>query len=126
MSDQVELGRILALLREGKLPEAEAACREILTRSPRSAPAIHLLALIRKDSGDLSGGEQLMRESIESWTRKMPTSSQFRQPAASRGSIAGSRTVVPSGTGARCTASGSAFRPGADAERSAPARRRGG
>jgi Flp pilus assembly protein TadD len=64
MSDQVELTRTLTLLREGRLPEAEAACREILTRSPSSAPAIHLLALIRKDTGDFAGGEQLMRQSI--------------------------------------------------------------
>jgi Flp pilus assembly protein TadD len=65
MNDQAELGRILALLREGKLAEAEAACRAILARQPRSAPPIQLLALIRKDAGDLAASEQLMRQSID-------------------------------------------------------------
>jgi Flp pilus assembly protein TadD len=65
MNDQAELGRILALLREGKLAHAEAACREVLARSPGNAPTIHLLGLVRKDAGDLSGGEQLMRQSID-------------------------------------------------------------
>jgi len=64
MNEQAELGRVVGLLREGKLPQAEAACREILTRTPRNAPALHLLGLIRKDSGDPATGEQLMRESI--------------------------------------------------------------
>ena len=65
MNDQAELGRILALLQGGKLADAEAACRAILTRAPRHAPSIHLLALVRKDTGDLAGSEQLMRQSIE-------------------------------------------------------------
>ncbi len=65
MSDQSELHRVLSLLQEGELAEAEAACRAILTRAPRHAPALHLLALVRKDAGDPAASEQLMRQSIE-------------------------------------------------------------
>ena len=65
MNDQADLARVLTLLREGKLPAAEAACREILARTPFNPPATHLLGLVRKDLGDLAGSEQLMRRSIE-------------------------------------------------------------
>jgi Tfp pilus assembly protein PilF len=52
------------LLRQGRLGEAEHICRQVLQRAPRAAEAVHLLGLIRKDAGDASGGEQLLRQSI--------------------------------------------------------------
>lgn len=65
MADQADLGRAYALLREGRLPEAEAVCRRVLGQAPRSAAATHLLGLIRKDAGDVSAGERLLAHSIE-------------------------------------------------------------
>ena len=65
MAAQAELARASDYLRAGKLPEAEAVCRGIVERLPRHAGATHLLGLIRKDSGDLAGGEQLLTRSID-------------------------------------------------------------
>jgi Flp pilus assembly protein TadD len=62
--DPNELARVTTLLREGRLPAAEAACRELLMKAPGHPAATHLLGLIRKDSGDAAGGERLLRESI--------------------------------------------------------------
>ena len=62
--DPNELAHVTTLLREGKLPAAEAACRALLTKAPGHPAATHLLGLIRKDSGDAAAGERLMRESI--------------------------------------------------------------
>jgi Flp pilus assembly protein TadD len=62
---QDDLVRALALLHERKFPQAEAACREILLREPTHAPALHLLGLVRRDSGDVAGGERLMRQSLQ-------------------------------------------------------------
>lgn len=64
MSGTAELAQVTDLVRQGKLTEAEASCRDILTRSPRHPAATHLLGLIRKDRGDLVDGERLLRESI--------------------------------------------------------------
>ncbi len=61
---QAELQTAYDLLRQRRLPEAEAACLSLLRRSPASPAAVHLLGLIRKTSGDLAEAERLMRESI--------------------------------------------------------------
>jgi Flp pilus assembly protein TadD len=71
---QADLGRAYALLREGKLSEAEALSRHVLERLPRNAAATHLLGLIRKDAGDAAGGERLLAQSIEF----EPRSADFR------------------------------------------------
>ena len=60
-----QLGSIAALLSEGKLSQAESACRSILATSPNHSAAIHLLGLIRARSGDAHTGERLLRRSIE-------------------------------------------------------------
>lgn len=65
MDSHSELARAHALLREGKLPEAEAACCQVLGRLPKNAVATHLLGLIRKDAGDDVDGERLLAQSIE-------------------------------------------------------------
>ncbi|MBM0103522.1 tetratricopeptide repeat protein [Steroidobacter sp. S1-65] len=59
-----ELAQVTNLLRQGKLAEAESSCRNMLTKAPGNAAAIHLLGLIRKDRGDTADGERLLRESI--------------------------------------------------------------
>jgi tetratricopeptide (TPR) repeat protein len=64
MTQEAELARAYDLLRQGRLPEAEALCRTELGKTPRSAQAVHLLGLVRKDAGDVSDGERLLRESI--------------------------------------------------------------
>jgi Flp pilus assembly protein TadD len=56
--------RIAALLKQRKPAQAEAACRLILSETPRDAAAIHFLGLARKDAGDFVEGERLIRESI--------------------------------------------------------------
>jgi Flp pilus assembly protein TadD len=65
MNAQADLVRALTLLHERKFAQAEGACREILLREPTHAPALHLLGLVRRDSGDVAGGERLMRQSIQ-------------------------------------------------------------
>jgi Flp pilus assembly protein TadD len=60
-----QLGRIAALLNEGKLSQAESACRTILASSPNHAAGTNLLGVIRARSGDPQSGERLMRRSIE-------------------------------------------------------------
>lgn len=59
-----ELAQVTHLVRQGKLAEAETACRHLLGKAPRHAAATHLLGLIRKDRGDIADGERLLRESI--------------------------------------------------------------
>lgn len=62
--DASELAHVTTLVRQGNLAGAESACRNLLSKAPRHAAAIHLLGLIRKDLGDTAGGERLLRESI--------------------------------------------------------------
>ncbi|HEX2493564.1 MAG TPA: tetratricopeptide repeat protein [Steroidobacter sp.] len=62
--DAAELARATRLLQAGQIKQAEAACRALLLKTPRAAPAVHLLGLIRKDAGDAREGERLLRESI--------------------------------------------------------------
>lgn len=50
---------------EGRHAEAEALIREILARAPGDTSVIHLLGLIRNESGDATEGERLLRQSIE-------------------------------------------------------------
>lgn len=52
-------------LQQKRLAEAETVCREVLTRAPRDAEALHLFGLIRKQIGDIPGSERLLRQSIE-------------------------------------------------------------
>jgi Flp pilus assembly protein TadD len=59
------LVRITALLNEGKLSQAETACKALLATSATNAAATHLLGLTRARSGDAAEGERLMRRSIE-------------------------------------------------------------
>jgi Flp pilus assembly protein TadD len=63
-SHSAELANVYQLMRHRRLPEAETACRAIIARSPSDGAPVHLLGLIRKESGDLVEGERLLRESI--------------------------------------------------------------
>jgi Flp pilus assembly protein TadD len=60
-----QLAQASALLSEGKLSQAESACRIILATSPNHSAATHLLGLICARRGDSQTGERLMRRSIE-------------------------------------------------------------
>jgi predicted Zn-dependent protease len=60
-----ELTNAFRLLQQGKTADAEFACRDMLSRSPQDAGAMHLFALVRKVAGDITGAERLMRASIE-------------------------------------------------------------
>jgi predicted Zn-dependent protease len=55
---------IASMLQAGRLREAEQACGSLLARSPRLPAALHLLGLIREQSGVAPGGEELLRQSI--------------------------------------------------------------
>lgn len=73
-ANQADLARAYGLLREGKFVQAEALCREILGQAPRSASALHILGLVRKDAGDTADGERLLAQSIE----LEPRNAEFR------------------------------------------------
>jgi tetratricopeptide (TPR) repeat protein len=68
------LQKAYGLLRQGRFPEAEALCRQVLATVPGNSQAMHLLGLVLKDSGDLEGGERLIRQSIE----RDPQRAEFR------------------------------------------------
>lgn len=57
--------RAFEALMRGRLDAAEAACREILSRTPSDADATHILGLVRKESVGLEDGERLLRASIQ-------------------------------------------------------------
>jgi len=48
----------------GRLPEAEALCREILLSEPECAPALHLLGIVTFQTGDLPRAIELVRRAI--------------------------------------------------------------
>lgn len=52
-------------MRRGELSAADAACRAVLAAAPRDPDALHLLGLVRKQSGDLDTAEQLLRLSVQ-------------------------------------------------------------
>lgn len=62
---QVELQKAATLLRQQRLPEAEAVCRRVIEAEPRAVDAINLLSLISKQSGDTVQAEELMRRCLE-------------------------------------------------------------
>ena len=53
------------LLQNGRLAEAERACHALLIHAPQQAAALHLLGLIREQSGDAAAGERLVRQSLQ-------------------------------------------------------------
>lgn len=61
----MQLARIGALLRDGHVREAEAACAEILAAAPDNAAATHFMGLVRSRQGDADAGERLLRRSVE-------------------------------------------------------------
>ena len=65
MQQQSELTRALGLVQKGKFRKAELICRRLLERSPRHAPATHMLGIIRKSAGDDAAAERYMRKSLQ-------------------------------------------------------------
>jgi Flp pilus assembly protein TadD len=64
LNDRDALAAAYHLLREGQLDKAEAVCRDLVSRAPHDAAAVHLLGLIRKQAGDAGQAELLLRKSI--------------------------------------------------------------
>lgn len=56
---------ILELQRQGKLDEAEARYRELLTFNPDDPETLHLLATLRRQKGDPNEAVRLVRRAIE-------------------------------------------------------------
>ncbi len=56
---------IADLMQNGRIAEAERACRALLAQAPQQAAALHLLGLIREQSGDAVAGERLVRQSLQ-------------------------------------------------------------
>ena len=54
---QSRLIAIADLMQNGHLAEAERACRTLLAQFPQQATALHLLGLIREQSGDAAAGD---------------------------------------------------------------------
>ena len=65
MQQQTELARAYNLVQQGEFGQAESICRRLLRRSPRHAPATHMLGIIRKSAGDDAGAERFMRKSLQ-------------------------------------------------------------
>ncbi|MGH8212395.1 MAG: tetratricopeptide repeat protein [Rhodanobacteraceae bacterium] len=59
------LDDIIELHRAGRLPEAEAAYRELLVADPDNAEVLHLLGILRGQRGDRLEGMALVRSAIE-------------------------------------------------------------
>lgn len=64
MSTDPGLARAFALFQQHNFAAAEAVCKSALARRPISVDTMHLLALIRKELGDLDGAEQLLHDCI--------------------------------------------------------------
>ena len=62
---QSRLITIADLMQNGRLAEAERACRELLAQIPQQPAALHLLGLICEQSGDAVAAEQLVRQSLK-------------------------------------------------------------
>jgi Flp pilus assembly protein TadD len=62
---QSRLTAIADLMQNGRLAEAERACRALLAQTPQQATALHLLGLICEQSGDAVAGEQWVRQSLQ-------------------------------------------------------------
>lgn len=57
--------RAVQLLNAQRLPEAEAAGRELIARSPRHAQGLHLLGVVLGRRGDFSGAVGFLSRSVE-------------------------------------------------------------
>src|SRR5579872_7083837 len=66
----LSLDRAMALAEQhqqaGRLPAAEALCRDILRARPDCAPALHLLGIVVYQSGNLAAAIDLVRRAIVS------------------------------------------------------------
>ncbi len=68
VSVSLPLGEAIAVAERhsqaGRLPAAEALCREILTAQPECAPALHLLGIVTYQAGNLPSAIELVRRAI--------------------------------------------------------------
>jgi tetratricopeptide (TPR) repeat protein len=59
------LSTAVAALRNGRLREAEAVCRQLLARNPADAGVLNLLGVIAGTAGDHAAAAELMRQSVK-------------------------------------------------------------
>src|SRR5688572_51864 len=59
------LEEILELHKQGKLDEAESRYRELLTFNPDDPETLHLLAMLRRQRGDVAEAVRLVHRAIE-------------------------------------------------------------
>jgi len=64
-TSQRSLQQAYVLFQQKRLRESEALCRKVIDDEPRAVDAVNLLALICKQSGDLTQAENLMRRCLE-------------------------------------------------------------
>jgi len=72
---QLLFERAIEHLRAGRLPQAEAACREILRTQPGHAPTLHLLGLTAQQQGDHARAVETFTKAI----RNQPKSALYLQ-----------------------------------------------
>src|SRR5271154_2420738 len=53
------------LHRDGRLREAEAVCRQILISEPKHIAALHLLALVLWDAGQLGAASENLKKALD-------------------------------------------------------------
>src|SRR5712691_7711551 len=68
VSVSLPLGEAIAVAEQhsqaGRLPAAEALCREILSAPPECAPALHLMGIVTYQTGNLPSAIELVRRAI--------------------------------------------------------------
>jgi Flp pilus assembly protein TadD len=71
--------------RHGRLVEAEAICRRLLSANPKATDVVHLLALVAKQRGDFDEAEVLLRSCIKNDARRADIHANLGNLLAARG-----------------------------------------
>src|SRR6266568_2610498 len=78
----------------GRLPEAEALCRDILRTQPDCAPALHLLGIVTYQAGNLPSAIDLVRRAIAADASKPIYHSNLGELCRQTGDFAGARAAI--------------------------------
>jgi predicted O-linked N-acetylglucosamine transferase (SPINDLY family) len=65
MNAAMKVGEAFALLQQGRAAQAEMLCRELLSEQPTHAQALHLLAVVVLQKGDVAGGIDFLQRTLE-------------------------------------------------------------